>query len=87
MNFEYTECGTVSDETSVAQLVKKFPTTYGAFIFKSVSQKQGNGPYSQPDKSLSQHTAVFTVHYLTFPVHKYIFRFTFSYIISDENFV
>ena len=77
MNRKHTECGTVNDKPSVAQLVKKFPTSYGALMFKSVSKERGNGPHHQPHKSLSQPTAVLTLHNFNIPpAHTYIFRLT-----------
>ena len=36
----------VNDKPPVAQLVKNFPTSHGAFMLKSVSQERGNGPYT-----------------------------------------
>ena len=79
MNCKHTECGTVNDKPSVAQLVKTFPISYADLTFESVSQDQANELYPQPDKSRSQPTAVLTSHNFNIPpVHTCIFRLTLS---------
>ena len=56
---------------------QEFPTSYGDLMFKSVSKQRGNGPHHQPHKSLSQPTAVLTLHNFNIPpAHTYIFRLT-----------
>jgi len=76
MNCKHTECGTVNDKPSVAQLVKKFPYLMKPLCSKAC-RKSGAVHFTRSQTNLSHNPLQYLLYIiLIFPLHTFIFPLT-----------